>query len=171
MRTTRYDAGRHRVYAAERSARKKLKDQYQRYATLAACQAFTDRITASPVWQAMQAPHPVRLKAMPRIGRKRWFVRRRSLGLAKFIKDRESGNITFSHISLAPREPWKAIGGGWDNFTILHELAHAANTWQEKHGTGFLNTHLKLIDTALGSEAAAIFRQAYLEHGVNLMDE
>lgn len=164
--TPHYDTGRQRVYDAERLARKQLKRNFQRYESLIACQEFVDTITSSPTWHQLQGPHPVRLKAMPKIGKRRWFVRRRSLGLAKFKKDPKTGSIAFSHISLAPREPWKAIQGGWDNFTILHELAHAANPWQEKHGPGFIRTHLALIEAGVGLDAAAIFKRSYLEHGV-----
>ena len=168
VQVSRYDIGRQKIYKAERLARKKLKKQFIRFRSIEDCQRFCDMVTSSQIWQDLNAPSPIQIKAMRRIGRKRLFVRRRSLGLAKFKKERDTGLIVFSHISLAPREILKAISGGWDNFTILHELAHAANPYQEKHGQKFVSAHLKLIGFHLGQEAENIFRQAYQRSGVNL---
>ncbi|MGC6511287.1 MAG: hypothetical protein ACON4J_00765 [Parvibaculales bacterium] len=171
MKPAKYDTGRQRVYVAERQARKRLWHHHQRFETLIACQDFAETITSLPVWQALGGPCPVRLKAMPRLGKRSWFVRRRSLGLTKFKTDPDTGQIAFSHISLAPREMWKASMGGWDNFTILHELAHAVNPWQEKHGAGFLSAHLKLIEASLGPDARETLKNAYMEHGLHLPPE
>ncbi len=163
MPKARYDSGRMKIYDAERTARKILRKNLQNFDTLEACQSFVNDIVASPVWHELGGPEEVLVKSMPRIGRRGLFVRRRALGLAKYKKDKITGDINFSHISLAPREFLRGNRQGWDNFTILHELAHAANPYEEKHAKRFIQAHLKLLRHVLGTQAERVFQTAYIK--------
>ncbi|MGC6475067.1 MAG: hypothetical protein ACON41_00325 [Parvibaculales bacterium] len=166
-----YDNNQTKTYRAERAALKKLKKHTKRFETINACRAFVNSITIMPVWQSLNGPQIVPIKSMPRLGRRSIFIRRRALGLTKYKATKPSGNYEFSHISLAPREIWRGSRGGFDNFTILHELAHVVNPFQEKHGPQFLRAHLMLLKNVLGAETADIFERAYLLENLEIAPE
>jgi len=166
-----YDNNQSKTYRAERAALKKLKKATKRFDNINGCRGFVNSITQMPVWQDLSGPDTVPVKAMPRLGRRSIFIRRRALGLTKYKANKQSGDYEFSHISLAPREIFRGSRGGFDNFTILHELAHVVNPFHEKHGPHFLRAHLMLLTNALGEETAHIFEHAYRQENLEIAPE
>lgn len=141
-RTAYRDSTKTKVYRAEWAFQSKV--PIKKFSTLKDAQKYLAKVLKSKCWAGLTANTQITLRAKKDMG-----GRSRTAGTAS-----TSGVIT-----LCPTY-------GFDEYTLLHELAHMAGHMH--HDVAFRQTVLKLVSRFMGRESAKVLKAEFREKGLKL---
>ena len=136
-RTAYKDSTQNKVYTAENKYHREY-GYGQRYKTIEECEKYVKRITKSKLWKDI--------------------ANGKTISVSKNKCRRWAGRAWGSHIDLAP--------SGYNQYTILHELAHCSGNMH--HDVSFRQDLVKLVSRFLGRKQAKHLKQCFLSDGLKM---
>lgn len=136
-RTAYKDSMQSRVYEAETQYSHNC-GEGERFKTIEECDRYVQRITKSKLWKELSGG--------------------KSITVSSSAMRRYAGIAYGSHIKLAP--------SGFNQYTILHELAHCCGNMH--HDVSFRQDLLKLVSRFIGRDNAKTLKFAFKTHGLKL---
>jgi len=137
------DVGRSRLYKAEWAFQAEYRHQIQKFKTIKQAQWYADRVTESKTWEKICDDRLKRRIAVTEGG----------------FRGKTAGVAYGRRIKLCPKY-------GFDQYTLLHELAHCAGHMH--HDVSFRKALLTLVSRFMGRQAAAALKHHFKQHGVKL---
>lgn len=138
-RTAFKDSMQSRVYEAE--AQFHYNAGYgHKYKNITECEKYIKQVTKSKLWASLCGGD------------------RKVITVSNSSMRRYAGIAYGSHIKLAP--------SGYNQYTILHELAHCCGNMH--HDISFRQDLLKLVSRFMGREQAKVLKHAFKTHGLKL---
>lgn len=138
-RTAYKDSMQSRVYEAEAQYTYNMGNG-KKFKTIEECEKYVKQVTKSKLWADLCGGDS-KVITVGTMGSRRW-----------------AGMAYGSHINLSI--------GGYNQYTILHELAHCCGNMH--HDISFRRDLLKLVSRFLGRENAACLKKAFKTHGLKL---
>jgi len=136
-RTAYKDSTQSKVYASESKYRRKYGNG-TRFKSIEECEKYVKRVTKSKLWKEL--------------------ANSKHISVSKNKCRRWAGRAWGSHIDLAP--------SGYNQYTILHELAHCSGNMH--HDISFRRDLVRLISRFVGREQAKYLKQCFLKDGLKM---
>ena len=136
-RTAYKDSTQSKVYTSESTYRRKYGNG-TRFKSIEECEKYVKRVTKSKLWKEL--------------------ANGKHISVSKNKCRRWAGRAWGSHIDLAP--------SGYNQYTILHELAHCCGNMH--HDVSFRRDLVRLISRFVGSEQAKYLKQCFLSDGLKM---
>jgi len=111
-----------------------------KYKNITECEKYVKQVTKSKLWASLCGGD------------------RKVITVSNSSMRRYAGIAYGSHIKLAP--------SGYNQYTILHELAHCCGNMH--HDISFRQDLLKLVSRFMGREQAKVLKKAFKTHGLKL---
>jgi len=144
--TANKDSSRTKVYNAEWKFERILKDdgQWKTYSSLEECQKYIDRVTRTKKWNKLS---------------RTLFNDVQATRMKNMSNGRMSGQAWYGAMKLSP-------GTGFNQYVILHELAHCAGHMH--HDISFRKCLVELVSCFIGRDYGKLLYKMFKEAGLKM---